>query len=94
MAALPIQVWNYRTDADTVKHVGPVAQDFYQAFALGNDDISISTGDASGVALAAIQALHQENEALRRSNRELQDRLQRIESQLQTMAERIGTGAR
>ncbi len=93
VAALPIQVWNYRTEDDSVKHVGPVAQDFYQAFALGNDDVSISTGDASGIALAAIQALHQENQTLREANQDLQDRLQTIENQLQMMAEQMGIDA-
>ena len=34
---------------------GPMAQDFYAAFGLGNSDKSIGLLDASGVALAAIQ---------------------------------------
>ena len=38
--------------------MGPMAQEFYQAFALGDDDKHISTVDSEGVALAAIQALY------------------------------------
>ena len=36
-------------------HIGPMAQDFYKLFNLGNDDKSISTIDPSGIALAAIK---------------------------------------
>lgn len=36
-----------------------MAQDFYDAFGLGGSNKHIGTIDADGVALAAIQALHQ-----------------------------------
>jgi hypothetical protein len=36
-----------------------MAQDFHTAFGVGEDDRHISTVDADGVALAAIQALYQ-----------------------------------
>jgi len=36
-----------------------MAQDFYAAFGVGEDDKHISTVDADGVALAAIQGLYQ-----------------------------------
>jgi hypothetical protein len=42
-----------------VRHLGPTAQDFYEVFGLGDDDKYISTVDADGVALAAIQALYE-----------------------------------
>jgi hypothetical protein len=58
VAALPLSTWAY-TNAPTVRHLGPVAQDFHAAFALGDDDQHIATVDADGVALAAIQGLHQ-----------------------------------
>lgn len=58
VAALPLSTWAY-TNAPTIRHLGPVAQDFHAAFALGNDDKHIATVDADGVALAAIQGLHQ-----------------------------------
>ena len=61
---LPISEWRYKDDPNS-KHIGPMAQDFYQAFELGNTDKGISTLDSSGVALAAIQALKTENEVLK-----------------------------
>ena len=56
--AMPITGWAYKTDGNT-RHIGPMAQDFYEAFALGDIDKSIATVDADGVALAAFQGLHQ-----------------------------------
>ena len=41
------------------EHLGPVAEDFAAAFALGADERYISTVDADGVALASIQGLYQ-----------------------------------
>lgn len=55
---LPITRWNYRDDP-SAQHIGPVAQDFHSAFNLGSDDKFIAMVDADGVALAAIQGLHQ-----------------------------------
>ena len=58
VAALPITRWNFKEDTST-EHIGPMAQDFSAAFEVGEDDRHISTVDESGVALAAIQALHE-----------------------------------
>jgi hypothetical protein len=54
---LPVTQWNYKVENAGVKHIGPVAQDFYALFGLGGSDKSISTIDPAGVALLGIQAL-------------------------------------
>ena len=59
LSRLPITTWSYKTQMPHVRHVGPTAQDFYEVFGLGDDDKYISTVDADGVALAAIQALYE-----------------------------------
>jgi hypothetical protein len=59
LAELPISTWNYAGQDPSIRHIGPMAQDFRAAFDLGEDDKHISTVDADGVALAAIQGLHQ-----------------------------------
>ena len=56
---LPISTWNYKAEDAATRHLGPMAQDFAAAFALGSDDKSISTVDEEGVALAAVQGLYQ-----------------------------------
>jgi len=58
LVGLPIATWNYTTQAEGIRHMGPMAQDFYAAYGLGETDTGISTVDADGVALAAIQGLY------------------------------------
>jgi hypothetical protein len=60
---LPIRTWAYAGDDPTVRHLGPTAQDFHAAFGLGDDDTTITTVDADGVALAAIQGLNEKLDA-------------------------------
>lgn len=55
--SLPIYTWNYKNENPDVVHMGPVAEDFYSTFDLGNSSSSISTIDPAGVALAGIQGL-------------------------------------
>ena len=67
VAALPVQEWNYTSQDASVRHIGPMAQDFAAAFGVGENTTTISTVDADGVALAAIQGLYAENEQLKAS---------------------------
>jgi hypothetical protein len=83
VAALPIRQWRFKTEAEGVKHVGPMAQDFYGAFRLGETETAIATVDADGVALAAIQGLNQKLEA---ENAELKRRLERLEQLVQRLS--------
>ena len=78
----------------SIRHIGPMAQDFYAAFGVGEDDRHISTVDADGVALAAIQGLYQvvqdkdaaiaslqtENETLKTRLDDLDQRLAALEA--------------
>lgn len=66
LATVPVQTWSYKTQDVTIRHIGPTAQDFTRAFDVGEDNKHISTVDADGVALVAIQGLYQENEQLKR----------------------------
>ncbi len=73
VAAMPVETWRYKGEAEGVRHMGPMAQDFHAAFGLnGDDDKGIGATDIQGVALAAIQGLHglvQEQRALIESQR-------------------------
>jgi len=60
--AIPIESWKYKSESGRVRHIGPMAQDFYASFGLGMDDKHISTVDEGGVALAAIQQLYREGQ--------------------------------
>ena len=59
VSGLPITEWNLISQPDSIRHIGPMAQDFQAAFGVGEDNRHISTSDADGVALAAIQGLNQ-----------------------------------
>jgi hypothetical protein len=58
--SLPISTWNYKTQNSAIRHIGPMAQDFFAAFKVGEGDKTITTVDPDGVAFAAIQGLHEE----------------------------------
>jgi hypothetical protein len=55
---VPVSEWNYKSQDASIRHVGPVAQDFREAFGVGESERMISTVDAQGVAFAAIQGLN------------------------------------
>ncbi|MCX6927900.1 MAG: tail fiber domain-containing protein, partial [Verrucomicrobia bacterium] len=77
LAAIPIEQWNYKWENDTdVPNIGPMAQDFKQAFFPGRDDKGISTLEFDGVELAAIQGL---NMKLREKDAEIQALQRRLE---------------
>lgn len=76
--AMPVTEWQYKADANDIKHIGPMAQDFHTAFGLnGSDDKHISVVDEGGVALAAIQGL---NQKLNEKDAEIQALQTRIEN--------------
>ena len=72
---LPVTEWNLISQPTSIRHIGPMAQDFQAAFGVGEDDKHISTSDADGVALAAIQGL----------NQKLEDRSERSEIRCQKL---------
>ena len=64
LGELPLSVWTYGFDDATVRHMGPMAQDFATAFGLGDSTRRIDMVDANGVVMAACQALHRRVVAL------------------------------
>ena len=102
LADVPICTWNHKAEDPSIRHMGPMAQDLYAAFGLGDSDESITTIDADGVALAAIQGLYQilqekdaeiaalaaEKAAEQRRIANLETRLAALEAQVATLAQR------
>jgi len=100
VASLPLSKWTYKDDELDARHLGPMAQDFADAFGLGHTRESIATLDVGGVALAAIQGLNERLDAKERQleekdeaidtlaaqNQELQTRLQALEKLVEKLA--------
>ena len=86
VARLPISEWQYKgreqQSSDGARHIGPMAQDFREAFALGHDDKHITSVDADGVALAAIQGLKQEAD-------QKDERIQQLEKSMAELRELV-----
>jgi hypothetical protein len=85
IAALPISTWNYKTQATSIRHMGPTAQDFRTAFGLGEDEKHISNIDSEGVALAAIQALYKLNQEKDGKIAELSQALEQLKTEVDTL---------
>lgn len=62
LRTLPVSTWSFAAQDPSVRHLGPLAEDFRAAFGLGESDRHIGHLDADGIALAAIQGLAQEVE--------------------------------
>jgi uncharacterized coiled-coil protein SlyX len=85
VAALPVATWNYKSQAASIRHIGPMAQDFHAAFGVGEDEKHITTIDEEGVALAAIKGL---NQKLDQKDAEIQQ-LQQTVAQLSAMVNKL-----
>jgi hypothetical protein len=92
---LPVSTWRYIDEEDrTVRHIGPMAQDWHRAFRFSGDSTTINMSDFDGVNLAGIQALDRmvaeqaaaiaalqaENARLREEAARTEERLRRLEA--------------
>lgn len=81
IAAMPVDRWNYKHQDENTEHVGPMAQDFWNAFHLGSDSLGIETIDADGVLFAAVQELAKRSERIELLETEVAE-LKQLVSQL------------
>lgn len=56
LRSVPVTTWSM-IGGEEVRHLGPVAEDFWQAFGLGLGETTIGMGDIDGVNFAAAKAL-------------------------------------
>ncbi len=82
LARMPVSEWGYKAQDASIRHMGPMAQDFHAAFGLGEDPLRISTIDADGVALAAARALEARTRAI---NERLQQELDALRARLASL---------
>jgi hypothetical protein len=90
LSALQVSTWSYKSQDASIRHIGPMAQDFNAAFGLGEPDKVgdkryINSIDVDGVALAAIQGLYQQNQQLQAENADLRSRLNDLDARLSAL---------
>jgi hypothetical protein len=85
VVAMPIETWNYKAQDASIRHMGAMAQDFKAAFGLGETDKGITTIDADGVALAAIQGLNQKLEEQAATIQSKDQRITELEQRLERL---------
>jgi hypothetical protein len=71
LRGIPVSTWNYISEGKNVRHMGPMAEDFYQSFRLGTGNTSIGVQDIAGVSLAAIKALDERTTELRQKTEQV-----------------------
>lgn len=82
LSQLPVSSWSYIWEDSSVRHIGPMAQDFSQYFSLGDSDRTINTIDCNGVLMLSIQAL---NKRLQHK----EERIQSLENRLAALERRL-----
>ncbi|MBU0492023.1 MAG: tail fiber domain-containing protein [Chloroflexi bacterium] len=101
LAEVPITTWNYKSQDASIRHIGPMAQDFNTLVeGLGGEGADhINSLDADGVALAAIQGLYAQNKALEAENTRLkaenaaqQTQLEGLEARVAALEARVSGG--
>jgi len=109
LAAIPITTWNYKSQDPSIRHIGPMAEDFNALVeGLGGEGKDyINSLDADGVSLAAIQGLYglvQEKDAriaelekrvtaLEAQNAAQQAQIDNLEARLAALEQRVGGSA-
>jgi hypothetical protein len=83
---MPLSTWNFKGADPRIRLLGPTAQDFHAAFGLGNDDKTIVGTNLHGVALAAVQGLH---EIVQANEAQLQALLADKDRELAALRERL-----
>jgi hypothetical protein len=92
---LDVSTWRF-DHRDDGRHMGPMAGEFHDAFGLGDDEETIATVDADGVALAAIQGLAERGDGrdgrideLERTVEERDDRIDALQAENEQLRDRL-----
>jgi trimeric autotransporter adhesin len=94
---IPVTTWRYISEEDrSVRHMGPMAQDWDRAFGFSGDSTTINTGDFDGVNFAAVKALEErtamqqaEMAALRADNEALRGQVAERDRRVESLEARV-----
>lgn len=88
---VPVSSWNYINEGSQVRHLGPMAEDFHQAFGLGTDNKSIGVQDLAGVSLIAVKALEARATKLQESNAQLSAGLEQKTAEVEQLRSELNS---
>lgn len=86
---IPVTSWNYISEGQQVRHLGPMAEDFYSQFNLGTGNTSIGVQDLAGVSIAAVKELDAELQAKDAEIRRLQDEVKTLRAGQSDLEKRL-----
>jgi hypothetical protein len=82
LRSVPVMSWNYLTQEQSIRHAGPMAQDFHAAFGLGESELLINSVDIDGINMAAAKALDERTVRQQARIAELQAQVETLEARL------------
>lgn len=89
LMAVPIETWSLKSQEPGIRHMGPMAEDFYAAFGLGEAENTLNTVDVDGVALAAIQGLYTVVKEKDGQIKQLETRNETLQTELDDLKARV-----
>jgi hypothetical protein len=89
VAHMPVTEWNLKSQDPSIRHIGPMAEDFQAAVGVGEDNKFSGTTDADGVAFAAIQGLYQMVEEQKQSITDRDKQIGELRAQLAELKDAI-----
>ncbi len=90
LRSVPVTTWQYRDEEDrSTRHIGPMAQDWHQAFGFTADGTTINMSDFDGVNLVAVQALEARTASQAQEIQALQGRVAERDARIETLEARI-----
>ncbi len=82
---MSITEWNYKGTPET-KYIGPVAEEFYDAFHLNGDDkTGINTISIDGVNMAGVQALEKRTSAMKKEMAEMKATIELLRAEIERL---------
>lgn len=89
LKSMPITTWNMIGADRSIRHLGPVAEDFYKAFPLGLGKTTIGMNDIDGVNIAAAKALEARTSALQADNKKKDEEIARLRAKSSELEARL-----
>lgn len=92
LKSIEVSEWNYKTQDSSIRHIGPMAQDFYALFGYGESDTTITTIDIDGVNMAALKGLIHKAELLEEKTlafKALNEKFHELKAEKETILHRL-----